>query len=385
MHLSTIVLLAVGIGADPVSASPASNGSSERGRKHVAYRQFGEGWTTGSAQGGDYRRYADSGGQQTPAVGGRSEQSVLIAPQTAPNGRLIDRPNYAGGTSGSTSPTVPPPTLIVPPSSNPVTDGNSAALSQTNSAGSTAAPDPGRNPFANQDYNSAGQSMPVAYDRGQQQGAGYGSFDTGTNRRDWQTNNSSPANSGMVPVRRYDDGYLGGNNDSPRFGAGTAAPDYRNQSDANRRLSQPISDSRGPALTAGWDGGGQRDGGSNQSAPAPQRTSRDSSDVGSQAGLANGAGSSGQNSQGIESPAAQGQFPPNTSGVQVPEIGQTNETDADAPAEPPWIPLVLTAVFLMGSLGANFFLGFSYLDARHKYLTAVRRSSRSFSRGDLAA
>lgn len=50
--------------------------------------------------------------------------------------------------------------------------------------------------------------------------------------------------------------------------------------------------------------------------------------------------------------------------------------------ESKWLPLMMTGVALMGSIGANLFLGFGYLDARHKYLSTIRRGSRSFARID---
>ena len=45
-----------------------------------------------------------------------------------------------------------------------------------------------------------------------------------------------------------------------------------------------------------------------------------------------------------------------------------------------WIPLIMTGIGLMGSLGANLFLGFSYLDVRYKYLSAIRRGTRPLRR-----
>ncbi len=60
-----------------------------------------------------------------------------------------------------------------------------------------------------------------------------------------------------------------------------------------------------------------------------------------------------------------------------------------SPAGPPtllpqqnWISLVMTGIGLMGSLGANLFLGFSYLDVRYKYLSAIRRGTRSLGRAE---
>ncbi len=53
---------------------------------------------------------------------------------------------------------------------------------------------------------------------------------------------------------------------------------------------------------------------------------------------------------------------------------------APAPATepPPWMPLVVVSLSLAGSLGANFFLGWSYLDARQKYQSLVRKTANTF-------
>lgn len=57
-----------------------------------------------------------------------------------------------------------------------------------------------------------------------------------------------------------------------------------------------------------------------------------------------------------------------------------------APAnEPPWLPLLLVSVSLAGSLGANLFLGWSYMDARQKYRTLVRKTADKFRRASAAA
>ena len=48
--------------------------------------------------------------------------------------------------------------------------------------------------------------------------------------------------------------------------------------------------------------------------------------------------------------------------------------------EPPWLPLLAVSLTLMGSLGANLFLGWSYVDARHKYRTLVRKTAEKFRR-----
>jgi hypothetical protein len=48
--------------------------------------------------------------------------------------------------------------------------------------------------------------------------------------------------------------------------------------------------------------------------------------------------------------------------------------------EEPWMPLVIVSLSLAGSLGANLFLGFSYLDARQKYTSLARKTANKFRR-----
>jgi hypothetical protein len=58
-----------------------------------------------------------------------------------------------------------------------------------------------------------------------------------------------------------------------------------------------------------------------------------------------------------------------------------------APSEEkqPWVPLIATVLGLAGSLAANLFLGWSYMDARQKYQSLVRRTADTFRRKPLAA
>jgi hypothetical protein len=46
----------------------------------------------------------------------------------------------------------------------------------------------------------------------------------------------------------------------------------------------------------------------------------------------------------------------------------------------PWLPLLVVSLSLMGSLSANLFLGWSYLDARQKYRSLVRKTADTFRR-----
>jgi hypothetical protein len=49
------------------------------------------------------------------------------------------------------------------------------------------------------------------------------------------------------------------------------------------------------------------------------------------------------------------------------------------------MPMLLVSLSLAGSLGANLFLGFSYLDARQKYASLVRKTANSLRRSASAA
>jgi hypothetical protein len=46
----------------------------------------------------------------------------------------------------------------------------------------------------------------------------------------------------------------------------------------------------------------------------------------------------------------------------------------------PWTSLIFTGLGLIGSLGANLFLGWSYMDARQRYQTLARKTAHSFRR-----
>ena len=53
--------------------------------------------------------------------------------------------------------------------------------------------------------------------------------------------------------------------------------------------------------------------------------------------------------------------------------------------DPPWLPLLLVSLSLMGSLSANLFLGWSYIDARQKYRSLVRKTADTFRRATSGA
>ena len=61
------------------------------------------------------------------------------------------------------------------------------------------------------------------------------------------------------------------------------------------------------------------------------------------------------------------------------------QSDGNAANGQPWMPLILAVLTLSGSLAANLFLGMSYLDARQKYQSLVRKTADTFRRVKAAA
>jgi hypothetical protein len=72
---------------------------------------------------------------------------------------------------------------------------------------------------------------------------------------------------------------------------------------------------------------------------------------------------------------------------------QPQTVNAAKPAQPntangepqPWVTLLVVILGLAGSLAANIYLGWSYLDARQKYQALVRRTAETFRRTHTAA
>jgi hypothetical protein len=67
---------------------------------------------------------------------------------------------------------------------------------------------------------------------------------------------------------------------------------------------------------------------------------------------------------------------------RAPHPQQTTNGPVTSPSatEPPWMPFVLVCLTLVGSLSANLFLGWSYLDARQRYRSLVRKTADTFRR-----
>jgi hypothetical protein len=66
------------------------------------------------------------------------------------------------------------------------------------------------------------------------------------------------------------------------------------------------------------------------------------------------------------------------------QAGRNPTAPASAPEQPPWMPLLVVSLTLAGSLGANLFLGFSYLDARQKYRSLIHKTAGRLRRSAAA-
>jgi hypothetical protein len=75
-----------------------------------------------------------------------------------------------------------------------------------------------------------------------------------------------------------------------------------------------------------------------------------------------------------------GNAPVAASNVVAKDARTATNPPANSPAgdAPPWMPLVLVSLTLIGSVSANLFLGWSYMDARQKYRTLVRKTADKF-------
>jgi hypothetical protein len=96
-----------------------------------------------------------------------------------------------------------------------------------------------------------------------------------------------------------------------------------------------------------------------------------------------------QNQPATQPPQPQQQpaaTPPNSASSPAPAAVAAAPLQT-APADvQPWMPLMLVSFGLAGSIGANLFLGWSYMEARHRYSSLARKTADMFKRTkDLAA
>jgi|SoiMethySBSTD1v2_1073268.scaffolds.fasta_scaffold166397_3 hypothetical protein len=78
------------------------------------------------------------------------------------------------------------------------------------------------------------------------------------------------------------------------------------------------------------------------------------------------------------------QLPTNPIGTGTDRAGGKQST-ASSNETQPWMPLIAAVLVLAGSLAANLYLGASYLDARQKYQSLVRKTADTFRRVKAAA
>lgn len=288
-----------------------------------------------------------------------TREQLGAAGQAVRNGteRVLGSGNYRNSTNA-------PSTLPASIESTRYSNQNDANNPNWNANGNWS--DPGGNPFERRGSISA-QSGPALTENYRNQTV------TSGRQSDWQTEpdnrsldsqqtvngqnshypDSASESSDLGPVRRRMDDWevrsredsYGGNAGGPAGGPATITAGGNNPSAGNPSAGNPwLSSAAQPqtGMASGQTGAN----------PPPQQQ---------QGGFAqNGIQLAGNNYQ------QQGQ------NVQLGPDGQ--------PLTPkPWGTLMMVGVALIGSLGANLFLGFSYLDARHKYLSAVRRGTRAFS------
>jgi hypothetical protein len=78
--------------------------------------------------------------------------------------------------------------------------------------------------------------------------------------------------------------------------------------------------------------------------------------------------------------------PPGTTAGALPDLGTvtipgtTTAVQGPAGEQVPWVPLLVVSLSLAGSIGANLFLGWSYMDARQKYRHLVQKTANKFRR-----
>jgi hypothetical protein len=66
-------------------------------------------------------------------------------------------------------------------------------------------------------------------------------------------------------------------------------------------------------------------------------------------------------------------------------VAAPSQTAAQKSGEgPPWVPLLVVSLSLAGSIGANLFLGWSYIDARQRYRSLVQKTANTFRRAAVA-
>jgi len=305
---------------------------------------------------------------------------------TAPSFSAASAPAATSPTPGWTSigSSVPAPPLLVPrsPMATPTYYGSTSVTSGRNGPNfpMVASNDPPLHSLLTDPANPSPTARSAVVNRADDLAAGWGDTagaqQPSISRSGNQTTPvSRPRESDLVPLSS-------GQTSQDRYsnpGAGSfASNDGWPQQSAPSLSTQPTIESAS----------------TNRQLPAPPATN----------GLANPAVSSPFASQPPgQQPFAQQAPAQQPAGMQMPPMGNyaasgmnggmnsmnggsnLNPQKSAAASDQPWMPLVLAVLTLAGSLAANLFLGMSYLDARQKYQSLVRKTADTFRRVKAAA
>jgi hypothetical protein len=196
-------------------------------------------------------------------------------------------------------------------------------------------------------------------------------------------NNAGNTAAQPVTIGRYDNPPAANNNQTARSSVQTETVAARPQDPQNGQQSTQISDQKSQfdpwADNNPWA----------ESVKSPQGTPQASQ--GATIAQAPGSASSppgiaGQAGQPPASTTAGTTIPPaNPAGQPAASNLGTAPPTVPTGSDPPWVPLLVVSLSLAGSIGANLFLGWSYIDARQKYRSLVQKTANTFRRVSAAA
>jgi hypothetical protein len=211
-----------------------------------------------------------------------------------------------------------------------------------------------------------------------------------SNTNDWVTgwtnnsNNNNNVDSGATISRA---------NNTPTIGAGARGNDLVAVERSNANSQNNRSQQTGTNWDDPWGGADSWSGQNSQRSGAGGGQAPGISAAQQSPGISAG-GSLAGNLPAQPPPAPTAGAPTNTGSVPLPAIPPGNnvtlpkqnpDVQAAANGQPQWMTLAVVLLSLVGSLSANVFLGMSYMDARQKYQSLVRRTADSFRSSPAAA